>query len=139
MRSVNSLTLCAMFSLAVLSYAQDQAPPSAQNLQVIEVTAKKYEFEPSRIHVKKGAHVRLKITATDHAHGFEIERYAEHVAKSGPPGLEFPAPQKCVKIEKGETATVDFVAQAEGTYHFKCCVHCGIHHGSMKGELIVDP
>lgn len=139
MRSANSLLLCAVFSLAVFGYAQDQAPPSAQNVQVIAVSAKKYLFEPSRIHVKKGAHVQLKISATDHSHGFEIELYAEHVAKSGPPGLQFATPQKCIKIEKGETATLDFVAQAEGTYPFKCCVHCGIHHGAMKGELIVDP
>lgn len=118
---------------------RSQEPPSGGAVQVIEVTAKKYVFDPSPIHVKKASRVQLKITATDHAHGVAIEIYAEHVAKSGAPGLEFAAPQKCFKIEKGETASIEFVANAEGIYHFKCCTECGFHHGSMKGELIVDP
>lgn len=139
MKSANLLLLCAVLSLAAFACAQDQASPSTDNVQVIQVTARKYVFDPSPIHVKKGAHVQLKITATDHAHGFEIELYAEHVAKSGDPGLQFAAPQKCFKIEKGQTVTVEFVAQVEGTYHFKCCTDCGIHHRSMKGDLIVDP
>lgn len=139
MRSANFLLLCSVFFFAGLASAQEQPQSSGNNVQVIAVTAKKYAFDPLRIHVKKGAHVQLKITATDHTHGFEIGVYAEHVAKSGPPGLQFAAPQKCIKIEEGKTATVEFVAQAEGTYSFKCCVHCGIHHGAMKGELIVDP
>ena len=138
MRSANLALACALVVVAVAS-AQDQPQASPDNVQVIEVTAKKYAFDPSPIHVKKGARVQLKITATDHAHGFEIELYAEHVAKSGAPGLQFAAPQKCFKIEKGQTVTVEFVAQVEGTYHFKCCTDCGIHHRSMKGDLIVDP
>ena len=124
---------------AAFAFGQDQAQASPDNVQVIEVTAKKYVFDPSPIHVKKGTRVQLKITATDHAHGFAIEPYAEMVAKSGAPGLQLAAPQKCVKIEKGQTVMVEFVAQAEGTYHFKCCTDCGFHHRSMKGELIVDP
>lgn len=139
MRYANSFLLCAMLFAAAFTYAQEQAPPIAGDVQVIEVTAKKYAFDPSPIHVKKGTRVQLKITATDHEHGFAIEPYAEMVAKKGAPGLQFAAPQKCFKIEKDQTVTVEFVAQAEGTYRFKCCVHCGIHHGSMKGELIVDP
>lgn len=139
MKSTNLFLFCAVLFCAAFAYAQDQATPSADNVQVITITAKKYVFDPSPIHVKKGARVQLKITATDHAHGFEIELYAEHVAKSGAPGLAFAAPQKCFKIEKGATVTVEFVAQVEGTYHFKCCTDCGIHHRSMKGDLIVDP
>jgi hypothetical protein len=29
-------------------------------------------------------------------------------------------------------------AKTPGTYEFQCSVDCGIHHGSMKGQLIVD-
>ena len=139
MRPANLLLISMMLSFAAITQAQDQSPASPENVQVIEVIARKYVFDPSPIHVKKGTRVQLKITATDHAHGFSIEPYAEMVAKNGTPGLEFAAPQKCFKIDKGETVTVEFVAQAEGTYHFKCCTDCGFHHRSMKGELIVDP
>lgn len=139
MRSANLLFACVMLFAAAIAFGQEQSQASPDNVQVIEVSAKKYVFDPSPIHVKKGTHVQLKITATDHAHGFAIETYAEMVAKSGSPGLQFAAPQKCFKIEKGQTVTVEFVTQAEGTYHFKCCTDCGLHHRSMKGELIVDP
>src|ERR1700722_8221596 len=40
--------------------------------QVIEVTAKKYEYSPAPIHVKRGAKIELEITAIDHDHGFSI-------------------------------------------------------------------
>ena len=39
----------------------------------IKMTAKKYEFNPNIIRVKKGDHVRLVIMALDRAHGFKIE------------------------------------------------------------------
>jgi heme/copper-type cytochrome/quinol oxidase subunit 2 len=107
-------------------------------VQVIDVTAKKYEFKPSPIRVKQGARVQLKITATDHVHGFRIQEFPEGAAKEKA-GLVFSSPPDCVRIEEGQTAVVEFVAQAPGTYPFRCCVRCGWHHRSMKGELIVEP
>ena len=112
---------------------------AAEGVQVIEVTAKKYEFDPSPIRVKQGTKVQLKITATDHAHGFRITPYAGDAETKGSEGLVFSAFPGCVKIEKGHTETVEFVAQTPGTYKFSCCVHCGWSHRSMKGELIVEP
>lgn len=142
-----SLVLLAvgLWSLALSAGAQPQAPSSsdsgqaAPGTQVIEVTAKKYVFEPSPIHVKQGTKVQLKITATDHAHGFQIELVPEGADKKGSPGLVFSSPKECFKIQKHETETVEFVAHTAGTYRFKCCVDCGFHHKSMKGELIVEP
>jgi len=112
--------------------------PSPDDVQVITVTAKKYEFDPSPIRVKQGTKVQLKITATDHAHGFSIQEVAEGDS-SGKPGLVFSSPRGCQKIEEGQTVTVEFVAQTPGTYSFRCCVHCGWHHRGMKGEIIVEP
>lgn len=120
--------------------ARSQNPPSggSSDIQLIEVTAKKYEFSPSPIRVKQGTRVQLKITSTDHAHGFQIQEFPEG-GSSNTPGLIFSSPQHCQKIEKDQTETVEFVAQTPGTYPFKCCVFCGVHHGSMKGQLIVEP
>jgi heme/copper-type cytochrome/quinol oxidase subunit 2 len=125
-----------------LTNALAQAPAEqsgSSGVQVIEVTAKKYVFEPSPIHVKAGTRVQLKITATDHAHGFQLERVPQGADKKGAPGLVFSSGPECYKIEKHQIAQVEFLAQAPGTYRFKCCVDCGFHHRSMKGELIVDP
>jgi cytochrome c oxidase subunit II len=129
---ITLLSLASALGLATSSSA-------AQEVQVIKVTAKKYEFNPSPIHVKQGTKVRLEITATDHAHGFKITPYVEGSEDHAHPGLVFSAAQECYRIEKDQTATVEFLAQTPGTYPFSCCVRCGVHHGSMKGELIVDP
>jgi cytochrome c oxidase subunit II len=115
------------------------AQSSTEGVQVITVTAKKYEYDPSPIRVKQGTKVRLNITATDHDHGFKISPFPDGAEKTGDPGLVFSSPQDCTKIEKGQTVTVEFVAQKAGTYSFRCCVVCGFHHHSMKGEVIVEP
>jgi cytochrome c oxidase subunit 2 len=113
---------------------------SAQNqdTQVIEVTAKKYEYSPEPVHVKRGMKVQLKITATDHDHGFKIAALPDGAAQGGPPGLVFAMAQDCWQLKKGETTTIEFLAQAAGTYTFRCCHTCGVGHKGMKGELVVD-
>jgi len=116
-----------------------RAPEGTAGVQVIEVTAKKYEFSPSPIRVKQGAHVQLKITATDHAHGFKIKPQPEGTHPADSPGLIFSSTQSCERIEKHQTETIEFVAKTAGTYPFKCCTFCGWHHKSMKGEPIVEP
>ena len=135
------LSLAAVLSLTsgTVSRRSNQAQASTQDVKVIEVSAKKYEYNPSSIHVKQGTKVQLRITATDHTHGFKIGAFSDGSNKSGSPGLTFSSPPDCWKIEKGQLATIEFVAQTSGTYSFKCCVRCGLGHGGMKGQLIVDP
>jgi cytochrome c oxidase subunit 2 len=140
------LLLAPLFLAAILSLTSgtvarraNPAQASAQNVQVIEVSAKKYEYNPSSIRVKQGTKVQLRISATDHTHGFNIGAFPDGSGKNGSPGLAFTSPQDCWKIEKGQSATIEFVAQTSGTYSFKCCVRCGLGHGGMKGQLIVDP
>lgn len=133
-----SLVIAATITLTSGTLARP-ANPTADDVQVITVTAKKYEFDPSPIRVKQGARVQLKITATDHAHGFSIKDSPDGAPVGTKPGLVFSSAAGCLKIEEGQTATVEFVAQAPGTYSFRCCVHCGWHHRSMKGDLIVEP
>lgn len=117
-----------------LSY--QQAP--GQAAQVINMTAKKYEYSPASVHVKKGTKVQLKITALDHQHGFKINVYPDGGNTKGAPGLTFTAPQDCWAIPKGQTLTIEFVANTAGTYPFKCCKFCGFGHMGMKGEIVVD-
>ena len=135
------LPLAAILSLTsgTVSRRSNPAQASTQDVKVIEVSAKKYEYNPSSIHVKQGTKVQLRITATDHTHGFKIGAFSDGSDKNGSPGLAFTSPQDCWKIEKGQSSTIEFVAQTAGTYSFKCCVKCGLGHGGMKGQLIVDP
>ena len=87
----------------------------------VEMTAKKYEFSPSSVEVPVGATVVFKITALDRDHGFEIEGVKD----------------SCVELKKGEIATVEYKAEKAGTYSFKCCKRCGLHHGQMRGTIVV--
>ena len=113
-------------------------PLSDEGTQVIEVTGKKYEFNPATIRVKQGTRVQLRIKVTDHVHGMKISNVPNGDA-NGKPGLVFTSSQDCLRIEEGRTETVEFAAQTPGTYPFRCCVHCGWHHREMKGEIIVEP
>lgn len=134
------LLIAATMSLTGSTIATPSSRSAAtEGAQVIVVTAKKYEFDPSPIRVKQGAKVQLKITAKDHTHGFKISEFPEGADRSAKAGLVFSSAQDCTKIEEGQTATIEFVAQAPGTYSLRCCVHCGWHHRAMKGELIVEP
>ncbi len=117
---------------------QNPATPAAQQVQTIEMTAKKYEYTPGEIRVKKGARVQLKIRALDRTHGFKISLYPEGAAESGTPGLRFEPPQDNWKLEKEQERVIAFVAERAGTYPFKCSNFCGLGHRGMKGKLIVE-
>ena len=136
--SSHGLRAAAVLSAAVFFLPVGRTLAQNQDVQVIEISAKKYEYSPAPIHIKKGAKVQLKITATDHDHGFKIADFPDG-AKGAMPGLLFEAGEDCWQLKKGETTTIALVAQTEGTYTFKCCHTCGLGHRGMKGQIIVDP
>jgi len=125
-------------ALAVCLLQPRAVSAQEQKTQVIELTAKKYEFVGSPVHVKAGTKVQLKITASDHDHGFKIYATPDGVDSNGPAGLVFASRQECWELKKGETATIEFLAQTPGTYTFKCCHTCGLGHKGMKGQVVVD-
>lgn len=112
-----------------------------QNVQVIRITARKYEFAPSQVRVKQGTPVQLKIRAIDRDHGLKIAMLSDGADGSSGPGLEFMPPQdnNGWKLKKNKETTIEFVAKTAGVYEFRCSVACGIHHGRMKGRLVVEP
>ena len=112
-----------------------------QNVQVIQMTARKYEYSPSPVHVKQGTRVQLKITAIGRDHGFTIAAIPDGANPAGTVGLEFTSPQHrdSWKLTKGRETTIEFVAKTAGTYEIRCSVSCGFGHGRMRGQLVVDP
>ena len=89
----------------------------------IRLTAKRFKFEPDRIEVREGEHVRLVLHSADVTHGIEIEEFG--VALEVPKG--------------GEVVSVEFVADRVGTFRFVCSEYCGAGHRGMKGALVVHP
>jgi heme/copper-type cytochrome/quinol oxidase subunit 2 len=125
-------------ALAVCFLGAGAAPAQEQKVQVIELSAKKYEYSGSPVQVKSGTKVQLKITAADHDHGFKILAVPDGALSNGADGLIFSSAQECWQLKKGETTTIEFLAQTPGTYTFKCCHTCGLGHKGMKGQIIVE-
>ncbi len=122
MRKILAASLFVMLALGIAAAVGGaQTSGAAQETKEIQMTAKKYEFSPSVIEVAAGTRIVFKITSLDRTHGFEIA------------GVK----NSCVKIPKGETATVEYLADKPGTVEIKCCVHCGLGHGGMKGKIVV--
>jgi cytochrome c oxidase subunit 2 len=137
-RSLLPLLLTSLLGIALWFSMPNSVRGQDQQVQVIEITARKYEYSGSPIHVKLGARVQLKISASDHDHGFKIGIVPDGSAPSGTPGLVFTSGQDCWLLRKGETTSIEFLAQTPGAYTFECCHTCGLGHKGMKGQIIVD-
>jgi cytochrome c oxidase subunit 2 len=96
-------------------------PGSAQSApRRIEVTAKRFDFSPGDITLKKGEAVVLTLKSVDVSHGVRFKELGVGV-----------------KAEKGQTGDVAFTPAKTGTFVGHCSVFCGPGHGSMKLTLHV--
>jgi cytochrome c oxidase subunit II len=116
-----ALLLFALGVRGVLGQDSTQGAGSTGEAVEIKMTARKYRFDPNVITVTKGQHVRLIITALDRDHGFKLEAFNVNQ-----------------KLKKGDASTVEFTADAAGTFPFQCSVVCGLGHHKMKGRLVVE-
>lgn len=90
--------------------------------QRIEVTAKRFAFEPGEITLKKGQPVVLVLKSADVAHGIRIRELNVEV-----------------KVGKGGTAELKFTPDKTGDFVGHCAVFCGSGHGSMVFKVrVVD-
>lgn len=141
-RLVSSFILAAILMIAAAAVAPRTSPAQSenQNPQIIEMTAKKYEYDPGVVHAKVGTKVVLKIRALDRAHGIKVSNFPDGSGGKGDPGLVFMDYQPSGwKLDKDQTTTIEFVAKQAGTYTFRCSVFCGFGHKGMKGQIVVEP
>ena len=115
------LTILSAASARTVAQVARDAGTGAQRVHEIQVTLRKYEFNPGSLRVRKGEQVRLVMAAADHDHGFKLD--------------EFSIDQK---IPKGTTVVVEFTADKAGTFQFRCSTVCGLGHRNMKGTLVVE-
>jgi nitrous-oxide reductase len=89
-------------------------------------TVVRSHFNPEHVSVKQGDTVVWRITnierAVDATHGFAV-----------------PAYNLSASLEPGETVTLEFVADAAGTFPFYCSEFCSALHIEMMGYLMVEP
>src|SRR5919108_4570940 len=95
------ITFATLFALAILALVPYRT--RAQDPKVINITAKRFEFTPNEIHLKKGEPVKLLLTSADVTHGFFVK------------------PLKIDEIiEPGKTTEVNVTPQTEGTFLLIC-------------------
>lgn len=115
-RLLGAILMTVIMSLLIASaFAEDQAE------HVIKITAKKFEYSPNEIRIKKGVPVVLELTSLDRIHGFNC------------PDLGVRA-----TVEPGKVSQVRIVAQKAGAFEFHCDIFCGEGHEDMTGKIIVE-
>jgi cytochrome c oxidase subunit II len=88
--------------------------PAADGPHKIDITAKRFGYEPAEITVKKGEPVVLELTSEDVTHG-----------------LKFKDMNLNAKIEKKKTTELAFTPAKAGDFVGHCSVFCGGGHGGM--------
>ena len=117
---IDTMLLASAFGIAVAVFAPKGNLARADNPKVIEITAKKFEFSPSEITIKKGEPVILRLSSSDRVHGF----------MSKPLKID-------TDIPADKTADVPVTPDAAGNFTVICDHYCGTGHGNMKMKVTV--
>ncbi|MBS1136770.1 MAG: soxH [Proteobacteria bacterium] len=94
---------------------------AAPAVQVIRVVAKRFDYTPGEIRLKKGVPVVLEFTTQDVVMGFSA------------PDLDARS-----DILPGQVARVRLVPDKTGTFVFHCDIFCGSGHEDMSGTIVVS-
>jgi cytochrome c oxidase subunit 2 len=116
-----SLRLCLALGVPATALLAGAVPQDAEP-RAIEVTARRFVFEPSQIDVFVGERVRLLVRSGDGVHGVEIKKFK--VNKEIPRG--------------GKPVIIDFTASEPGRFPILCSEYCGDDHDTMTGMLVVQ-
>ena len=113
----------ALSGLAVVALLVGGDRSSAQSPEprVIEITARRFAFEPGEVEATVGEHLQLVVRSADGVHGLEIKKLK--IKKEVPRG--------------GEPVTIDFTVTTEGSFPILCSEYCGNGHAGMTGMLVV--
>ena len=88
--------------------------------RVIHITAKKFEFSPDSITLKKGEPVVFEISSEDRKHGFSLRAF----------GIRS-------DVLPGKVSRIRFTPDKTGKFTFSCDVFCGEGHEEMTGTVVV--
>ncbi len=119
MTRATAITVIVVILIGLGAALVPKTTRSAQE-QVIRMTAKKFEYSPNEITVKKDIPVVLEITSLDRDHGFKLREFGVRA-----------------DIKAGQATRVRIVPNKTGRFPFACDVFCGSGHEDMAGELIV--
>lgn len=105
-------------SLVATASAQEQAPTRRE----FHITARKYDYSPSRIEVNQDDLVKITLHSEDIPHSFTVDAY--RIAK---------------RVGAGRTVTFEFRADQAGTFPIYCNLRQDEKCRGMRGTLVVRP
>ena len=108
----------AMGSLGLASIAGLAASQGQE--RTVRIVARKFEFEPSHIALKKGEPVVLELTSLDVMMGFNLNAFKLRT-----------------DIAPGQVTRLMLTPDRAGEFVFYCDVFCGNGHEEMDGVLTV--
>jgi len=114
-------SLAASAALATGAARRAASEPAPASPRVVAVTAKRFEFLPAEIHLKKGEPVILRLTTEDVRHGLFSRKL----------GID-------AEFEPGRPRDVALTPAEAGTYPVICDRFCGSGHGNMKISVVVE-
>jgi len=120
-RSVALLSYSSRMFLADSAVWRCNWVVGAEEVPVIDITAKRFAFSPDKITLKKGQTVRLRLHSQDVTHGFFLR----------PLKLD-------EEIPAGQTVEVTVTPQTAGTFTTICDHFCGANHGNMNMTIVVE-
>jgi cytochrome c oxidase subunit 2 len=111
-----------IIALLISSFSGSHAPAvfAADQPHVIQIKAKRFEYMPNEIHLKKGGPVVLELTSLDRLHGFNC-----------------PAFKIRGDVKPHEITRLAFTPDNVGTFEFHCDNFCGEGHENMTGKFVV--
>src|SRR5450830_1843067 len=109
------MTGCAALGLGTLAVAAAQTKE-----RVIKVSAKRFDFSPDVIRLKKGVPVVFELSSLDIPMGFNVPDFGVRA-----------------DMLPGQVARLRLVPDKTGEFTFYCDIFCGAGHESMSGSLIV--
>jgi cytochrome c oxidase subunit 2 len=115
-RSAKAVVLAVILAIGATGMYAAARPAE----QVIKVVAKRFDYTPSIIKLKKGVPVVLELTTKDVIMGFSAPDFAARA-----------------DIVPGKVVRVRIVPDKTGTFTFVCDIFCGTGHEQMDGTIVV--
>ena len=119
MKSARYMVLVLFLLPALISTAS--AADRVEEPRAIAIAAKRFEFVPSTITLKKGETVKLVVKSEDVTHGLFLR------------GLKIDT-----DLTPGQTQEITVPPQTAGTFTAICHHFCGSGHGGMKLTVVVE-
>jgi cytochrome c oxidase subunit II len=111
----------AAVTLALAATAGYVAAQPAPRAKVIKISAKRFDYAPARLTLKKGQRVVLELTSADVVMGFNLPDFNVR-------GDMIP----------GKVTRVEFTPDKTGEFTFLCDIFCGSGHEEMHGRIAVE-